>query len=81
MEELENERFLFQFRHEALVEGGSWNFNNHVMISQRFKPGEDPNKVELYLIFIWLQIHQLLVGYRLNKILKGIGAYAGSWLT
>lgn len=37
--------FVFQFQHEVYIkrvmDGGPWNFENHVLFMERIKPGDD----------------------------------------
>ena len=84
VEDLEEGRFLFQFAHEADVrramEGGPWNFDNHLLIFQRVKTGEDPMKVDLEHIFLWMQVHNLPVGYRSERVARSLGKYVGGFL-
>ena len=84
VEDLEEGRFLFQFANEAdvrrVMEGGPWNFDNHLLIFQRVKTGEDPMKVDLEHIFLWMQVHNLLVGYRSERVARSLGKYVGGFL-
>ena len=84
VEDLEEGRFLFQFAHEAdvrrVMEGGPWNFDNHLLIFQRVKSGEDPMKVDLEHIFLWMQVHNLPVGYRSERVARSLGKYVGGFL-
>ena len=77
-------RFLFQFAHEAdvcrVMEGGPWNFDNHLLIFQRVKTGEDPMKVDLEHIFLWMQVHNLPVGYRSERVVRSLGKYICGWI-
>ena len=84
VEDLEEGRFLFQFAHEEdvrrVMEGGPWNFDNHLLIFQRVKTREDPMKVDLKHIFLWMQVHNLPMGYRSERVARSVGKYVGGFL-
>lgn len=45
------------------MEGGPWAFDNHPLIYECVRDGDDPDMVELEQLALWVQIHGLLVGY------------------
>lgn len=62
-----------------VVVGGSWTFNNHVLIFKRMQEEEDPCRVELNSLFIWVQVHNLPAGYRSERVMKSIGQFLGGF--
>lgn len=65
--EIEPSIFLFRFYHNVDVQhvlnGGPWSLDKHMMILGAIKNGEDPAPVPLFSIPIWVQEHNLLVGF------------------
>lgn len=67
IKELEPGIFLFQFYHIEdlpwVVNGGPWTFDNAMLVICRIPPGEEPLKVPLLIMEIWIQIHDLPTGF------------------
>lgn len=84
MRELDTNLYLFQFYHEIdvkrVMEGSPWSFNRRALIMARLKEGENPRCVELNTMELWVQIHDLKVGFMTEKILTGIGNYIGHFI-
>lgn len=84
MKEIDTNLYLFQFYHEIdvkrVLEGSPWSFNRRALVMARLNEGEDPRCVELNSIDLWVQIHELKVGFMSEKILKGIGNYIGRFI-
>ncbi|XP_060959195.1 uncharacterized protein LOC115699980 [Cannabis sativa] len=55
-------------------------FNKCPLIFQRLKRGEDPKKVPLYTLDMWVQIHDLKTGYMLDRVVRSAGAYVGKFI-
>lgn len=47
----------------------------------RLKDGQNPRCVELNYIDMWMQVHDLKVGFMSENILKSIGNYAGVYVS
>lgn len=77
IQELSPQQFLFQFGHEVdikrILEGGPWAYENHPLLLERVKPGEDPELVELNHISMWIQVHNVPVGLMSKAVARGIG--------
>ncbi|KAK1393135.1 hypothetical protein POM88_012191 [Heracleum sosnowskyi] len=56
-----NTRAMFYHREDMLwvCNGGHWSFDNAMLITSQIPSGEDPLKVPLWFIEIWIQIHDL----------------------
>lgn len=75
---------LFQFAHEVdlkrFIAGGPWTFENKVLVMERVKPGKDPSKIVPHLLDIWVQIHEVLVGFRSKFIARSVGSKIGEFV-
>lgn len=84
IKELEVNLFLFQFYHELdvkrVMDGSPWSFNRKALIMTRMKEGENPRCVNLNSMEIWVQIHDLRVGFMSERIVKEVANYIGSFV-
>lgn len=84
IKEIETGIFLFQFFHEKdlqwVMEGGPWSFDNAMLIIQRILPGEQPLKVPLWNLRIWIQINDLPSGFMSEQVGKQLGNFFGEFL-
>lgn len=67
--------FLFQFYHKDdmswVMNNDPWSFDNVMLVSSTMGMGEDPMKVSLYELELWIQIYDLPSGgICLNKLGK-----------
>lgn len=67
IKELETGIYLFQFFHREdkqwVMNGGPWNFDNTILLLEEIPLGEEPLKVPLRHLNIWIQIHDLPNGF------------------
>lgn len=84
IQEVTPKRFLFHFNDEVdiyrIVEGGHLAYDNHLLMYERIKPGDSIEKVELNKVNLWVQIHNLLVGFLSKIVDKWIGAKMGTFV-
>lgn len=84
IKELEQGVFLFQFYHKEdllwVQRGGPWTFDNTMLCLDIIPPGEDPLKVELWFLNIWIQVHDLPAGFMLEAVGKQLGNFFGEFL-
>lgn len=84
MKELESNLYLFQFYHEIdvkrVMEGCPWSFNRRALVMSRMKEGQNPRCVDLNSIDLWVQVHDLKVGFMSEAVLKSVGNYVGSYV-
>uniref|UniRef100_A0A803NLR5 RNase H type-1 domain-containing protein n=1 Tax=Cannabis sativa TaxID=3483 RepID=A0A803NLR5_CANSA len=77
VKELKTTRFLFQFHHEidiqSVIERSPWTFNKFLLVFPRPKPGENPRLVELNEVDLWVQLHDLQLGFRTATMAKDVG--------
>jgi hypothetical protein len=73
--------FLFQFAHaldmEAVLQGGPWMFDNHMLILERVQLGVQIENIPLHHVDFWVQVHDLPVGFMVEKVGKKLANYIG----
>lgn len=76
--------YLFQFFHEKDVlrveSGGPWTFDRHLLLFRRLGVHEKPMVMPLFEFSIWLQVYDLPIGFRSEKVCATIGNYAGKFM-
>lgn len=84
MKELDTNLYMFQFYHEldvkCVMEGCPWSFNRRALVMARLKEGDNPRSVVLNSMELWVQVHDLKVGFMTAKILQGIRNYIGQFI-
>lgn len=84
IKELERGIFLFQFfRKEDLqwvMKGGPWTFDNVMLAVEKVDTGASPTEVELFHLNIWIQIHNLPMGFMRESVGKQLGNFFGEFL-
>lgn len=85
IKELESGIYLFQFYHPEdlnwVMNGGPWSFDNIMLALAVIPPGENPVKVPLVSINIWIQIHDLPSGLMTEAVGKQLGNFFGDYIT
>lgn len=76
--------FLFQFYHREdllwVFNGGSWLFNNAMLVMNKIPPGEEPLNVSLWFLEMWIQIHDLPKGFMSKVVGKQLGDSFGEFV-
>lgn len=84
IKELEQGIYLFQFFHKEdmqwVVKGGPWTFDNVMLALEPVAPYDDPVKVPLWFVNIWIQIHELPMGFMTEAIGKQLGNFFGEFI-
>lgn len=84
VKELEPNLYLFQFYHELdikrVLEGSLWTFNRALLVFERLEEGDNPLNIKLNHVDMWVQVHDLQVGFRSERVIKDIGNYIGSFV-
>ncbi|XP_031111763.1 uncharacterized protein LOC116015730 [Ipomoea triloba] len=82
--ELQPNLFLFVFFHitdmQYVLEEGPWSFENSTLICRQVKDGVLPGDVALDSVDMWVQIHDLPMGYTSDVILEQIGNFLGAFV-
>jgi 14-3-3 protein epsilon len=76
--------FLFQFSHEldmeAVLQGGPWSFDNHMLIVERVRLGVQIENIPLHHVDFWVQVHNLPVGLMAERVGIKLANYIGSFV-
>ncbi|MBA0605945.1 hypothetical protein Godav_018472 [Gossypium davidsonii] len=82
--DLGEKRYLFKFYHsmdmERVLKGLPWTFNNHLLILNNLKRGEDPLKIPLVHVPFWVQIHEVPLGLFSKSLAMLLGNFIGVFL-
>ncbi|KAF4375439.1 hypothetical protein F8388_024098 [Cannabis sativa] len=60
--------------------GSSWTFNRFPLVFHRLKRGENPKAVHLHKMNMWVQIHDLITCFMLEKVVRSAGSYMGTFV-
>lgn len=84
IKDLEQNVFLFQFFKKEdmqwVMNGGPWSFDNAMLALETVAAGENPAEVKTWYVNIWIQIHNLPMGYMLETVGKQLGNFFGEFL-
>ncbi|KAM6592919.1 hypothetical protein CsatA_000622 [Cannabis sativa] len=84
VKELDPNLFLFQFYHEVdierVIEGSPWTFDRAPLIMERVSHGVNPITIPLNKIELWVQLHNLSIGFMSEKVIRGVGNYIGTFI-
>ncbi|XP_031116800.1 uncharacterized protein LOC116020466 [Ipomoea triloba] len=82
--ELQPNVFMFVFFHatdmQYVLDEGPWSFDNCTLVCRRVPDGVLPGDVKLDSIDMWVQLHDVPVGYTSSLILEQIGNFLGSFV-
>lgn len=82
--DLGSNRYHFKFYHaldiQRAVEGSPWTFDRQLLLLHVLAEGEDPMTVHVNKTLFWVQIHDLLVSFRLKRVCKDIGNGLGTYV-
>lgn len=84
MKEIDTNLYLFQFFHEIDIKrvcnGSPWSYNCKALAIARMKEGDIPRGVSLNKLDLWVQIHELRVGFMTEKVIQEVGNYIGEYV-
>ncbi|XP_019167834.1 PREDICTED: uncharacterized protein LOC109163540 [Ipomoea nil] len=76
--------FLFTFFDEpdrrCVLEEGPWAFENATLLCQPLHGNDNPTQVALNTVDLWVQVFDLRIGYRTEKVLEKVGDFVGVYL-
>ncbi|EEF33910.1 conserved hypothetical protein [Ricinus communis] len=79
IKELEPSLFLFQFFHELemkhMIEASPWTFEQQVLLFKKLEMNEQPTRVLLFHFSMWIQVHDLPIGFMSERVAMHIGNY------
>ncbi|XP_019156985.1 PREDICTED: uncharacterized protein LOC109153585 [Ipomoea nil] len=82
--EIQRGLFLFVFSHKTdmdyVLDGGPWAFENNALVCREVLDGVNPVDVELDMIDMWVQLHDMPKGYTSHAILEQAGNFLGSFV-
>ncbi|ONK81415.1 uncharacterized protein A4U43_C01F28970 [Asparagus officinalis] len=64
-----------------VLDNGPWTFNNHLLLLKHLQEDENPSSIELVHMNLWVQIYDVPVGFRSERVLVQIGNFVGSFLS
>lgn len=77
IKEIEPGIFLFQFYHKEdmqwVLKGGPWSFDNAMIVMAEVPKGEEPIKVPLWHVNMWLQIFEFPSGFMSEAVGRQLG--------
>lgn len=81
---LNNNKYLFQFFHrldlKRVIEGGPWSFDYCPLIVKTLKDGDNPSKIPLNGMDIWVRLYDVPIGYVNEAMAKLMGNYIGIYI-
>lgn len=63
-----------------VCEGGPWSFDNAMLSVSRIPASEEPLKVPLWHLEMWVQIHDLPKGFMSELVEKQLGDFYGEFM-
>lgn len=63
-----------------MMKGGPWSFDNVMIALETIAAWEDPVKVQLWHLNIWIQIYDLPMGFMMEAVGKQLGNFFGEFL-
>ncbi|XP_074322969.1 uncharacterized protein LOC141659929 [Apium graveolens] len=84
IKELEQGIFLFQFFHKEdkawVQNGGPWTFDSAMLCLDVIPAREDPLKVSLWFLNIWIQVHDFPAGFMSESVGIQLGNFFGEFI-
>ncbi|XP_019182107.1 PREDICTED: uncharacterized protein LOC109177245 [Ipomoea nil] len=82
--EIQKGLFLFVFFHKTdmdyVLNGGPWAFENNALICREVRDGVLPGDIQLNMIDMWIQLHDMPRGYTSQAILEQAGNFMGTFI-
>lgn len=81
---METDIFLFQFFHKEdkgwVSNGGPWSFDIAMLLLEEIPEGEEPLKVPLWHLNMWIQIYELPSVFMSEAVGIQLGNFFGSFI-
>ncbi|KAJ4828035.1 hypothetical protein Tsubulata_008049 [Turnera subulata] len=75
--QLDKNLFIFQFHHwrdkERFLEQEPWNFNNQVVLLREIKGSEQPSKLSIFHVPIWVRANDIPLNYHKDRFAEQLG--------
>ncbi|XP_060965178.1 uncharacterized protein LOC133034161 [Cannabis sativa] len=65
---------------ERVIKGSPWTFNRAPLIFEWVKHGENPRNIPLLKLELWVQLHNMTVGFMSERVIQGVGNYIGAFV-
>ncbi|XP_031108611.1 uncharacterized protein LOC116013092 [Ipomoea triloba] len=63
-----------------VIQEGPWSFENHTLVCRQVHDGVLPSDVVLDAVDMWVQVHDLLLGYTSDEVLEQVRNFLGSFV-
>lgn len=84
VKQLDSYRFIFQFYHEIdikrVIDGSPWIFGCFHLVFDRLKKDVNPRTMSINRLDMWVQLHDLSVGFMSQRVVKDVENYVGSFI-
>ncbi|XP_019154329.1 PREDICTED: uncharacterized protein LOC109150808 [Ipomoea nil] len=82
--EIQRGVFLFVFFHRTdvdyVLDGGPWAFENNALVCREVPPNTLPGEIPLNTIDMWVQLHDMPLGYTSQTVLEQAGNFIGTFV-
>lgn len=65
---------------EYMLDEGPWSFENNMLVCRQLVDGALPGSVVLDSVDMWVQVHDLPLGYMSESLLEQVGNYLGAFV-
>ena len=65
---------------QRVIIGGPWTFDRHLLITKPLIPGANPTTIPLSHADLWIQNFNLLCGFLVERVAKGIVNLIGTYI-
>ncbi|KAH1097231.1 hypothetical protein J1N35_014152 [Gossypium stocksii] len=65
---------------KRVIDGMPWFFNKHLIVFHKLENEEDPLKVPLFYALLWVQIHNLPMGFMSEGMVQQFGNSIGQFM-
>lgn len=84
IKEIKGGLLMFQFYHKMdmmrVYEGGPWSFDNYMLCLGQVQPGDIMEEIPLFHLPMWVQIHDLPVGFMSSVVGTALGNFIGEFM-
>lgn len=84
IKEVEPGLFRFQFFHKVdllrILNGGPWSFDNYMLVLTSMQIGDVPSEIPLNHITMWVQVHDLPIGFMSQIVAQHLGNFIGQYV-
>lgn len=63
-----------------MLSRGPWSFDNYILVLNKVQAGVSPNQIPLFDLAMWVQIHELSIGFMCQTVGVLLGNFIGEFL-